>query len=40
VRRGMLLDLLLGPHAHLTAELGRRLIAAQSVPRAPALRVL
>jgi alkylation response protein AidB-like acyl-CoA dehydrogenase len=40
VRRGMLLDLLLGPHAQLTQELGRRLIAAQSVPRAPALRIL
>jgi alkylation response protein AidB-like acyl-CoA dehydrogenase len=40
VRRGMLLDLLLGPHARLTPELGRRLIVAQSVPRAPALRIL
>jgi alkylation response protein AidB-like acyl-CoA dehydrogenase len=40
VRRGMLLDLLLGPHAQLTSELGRRLIVAQSVPRAPALRIL
>jgi alkylation response protein AidB-like acyl-CoA dehydrogenase len=40
VRRGMLLDLLLGPHAQLTPELGRRLIAAQSVPRAPALRIV
>jgi hypothetical protein len=36
----MLLDLLLGPHARLTPELGRRLIAARSVPRAPALRTL
>ena len=40
VRRGMLLDVLLGPHAQLTSELGRRLIVAQSVPRAPALRTV
>jgi hypothetical protein len=38
VRRGMLLDLLLGDHQHLTAELGRRLLAARRVPRVPDFR--
>ena len=35
VRRGMMLDALLGGHEHLTAELGRRLVAARRVPRVP-----
>jgi hypothetical protein len=37
VRRGLLLDYLLGGHERLTKELGRRLIAAGGVPRVPDL---
>lgn len=37
VRRGLVLDHLLGGHEMLTAELGRRLIAEQAVPRVPHL---
>lgn len=37
VRRGLLLDALLGGHEALTAELGRRIVAAGAVPRVPAL---
>jgi alkylation response protein AidB-like acyl-CoA dehydrogenase len=37
VRRGLLLDHLLGGHEQLTAELGRRLITAGAVPRVPQL---
>lgn len=37
VRRGLLLDMLLGGREPLTEELGRRLIAAGSVPRVPNL---
>ena len=37
VRRGLLLDLLLGGHVPLTEELGRRLIARGGVPRVPNL---
>ena len=37
VRRGLLLDALLGPHDQLVAELGRRIIATGEVPRVPAL---
>ncbi|MGD9705314.1 MAG: acyl-CoA dehydrogenase family protein [Acidimicrobiia bacterium] len=39
VRRGLLLDLLLGRHEQLTKELGRRLIDAARVPRLPDLRL-
>ena len=35
VRRGLLLDALLGGHEPLTRELGRRLIGAGTVPRVP-----
>jgi hypothetical protein len=38
VRRGLLLDALLGGHERLTPELGRRLIAAGAVPRVPDFR--
>ena len=38
VRRGLLLDALLGGHERLTHELGRRLIAAGAVPRVPDFR--
>ncbi len=38
VRRGLLLDTLLGGHEQLTPELGRRLIAAGGVPRVPDFR--
>ena len=37
VRRGLLLDHLLGCHDELTRELGRRLVAAGDVPRVPNL---
>ena len=37
VRRGLLLDQLLGGHERLTAELGRRLIERSGVPRVPQL---
>lgn len=37
VRRGLLLDLLLGGHAELTTLLGRNLIARHRIPRAPDL---
>ena len=37
VRRGLLLDMLLGPHDQLVRELGARLIADRAVPRVPAL---
>lgn len=39
VRRGLLLDFLLGGHEQLTAELGRRLVAAGTVPRVPDLLI-
>ena len=38
VRRGLLLDHLLGGHEQLTRRLGRALLAARAVPRAPQLR--
>jgi len=38
VRRGLLLDLLLGGHEQLTRELGHRLLEARAVPRLPDLR--
>jgi alkylation response protein AidB-like acyl-CoA dehydrogenase len=38
VRRGLVLDTLMGSHAQLTIELGRRLIAAGAVPRVPGFR--
>jgi alkylation response protein AidB-like acyl-CoA dehydrogenase len=37
VRRGLMLDFLLGGHEQLTPELGRRLISAGVVPRVPHL---
>ncbi len=37
VRRGLLLDLLLGGHEQLTTELGRRLLDGGRVPRVPSL---
>ena len=37
VRRGQLLDFLLGGHEQLTKELGRRLLEARAVPRLPNL---
>lgn len=37
VRRGLLLDHLLGGHDELTRDLGRRLVAAGCVPRLPSL---
>ena len=38
IRRGQLLDSLLGTSAHLNDEIGRHLITAAVVPRVPALR--
>jgi alkylation response protein AidB-like acyl-CoA dehydrogenase len=38
IRRGQLLDSLLGTSAHLTDEIGRHLISSAAVPRVPALR--
>lgn len=38
IRRGQLLDSLLGTSSHLTDELGRHLISSVAVPRVPALR--
>jgi alkylation response protein AidB-like acyl-CoA dehydrogenase len=38
IRRGQLLDSLLGTSAHLTDEIGRHLINSAAVPRVPALR--
>jgi alkylation response protein AidB-like acyl-CoA dehydrogenase len=37
VRRGLLLDALLGGHEALVGELGRRIITGRAVPRVPAL---
>jgi alkylation response protein AidB-like acyl-CoA dehydrogenase len=37
IRRGQLLDSLLGTSAHLTDEIGRHLISSAAVPRVPAL---
>ncbi len=37
VRRGLLLDFLLGGHEQLTTEVGRRILASGKVPRMPAL---
>jgi alkylation response protein AidB-like acyl-CoA dehydrogenase len=38
VRRGMLLDHLLGDHEQLTTDVGRHVIARRHVPRVPALK--